>query len=269
MAPPEAEEGGALSGLSAKRGELSVFERINPAGGMVDRLDYFLARVCRLDGSIENLYMLWGQPEKTNPLQMLHYKEICALAVPCFLAYMLGTPAALILVPAAFFLPDLYIRGKIAERQRQIIRHFPALVDLAALTIESGQEYMAAFDRIIKTANRKTDLELEFEKALNEVKLGYSRGEALRHMAMRTGLQDIRSFVSLINQSDELGTSLVDLLRNFSGDMRFRRLTKAEKAAAQAATKMLFPIFIFIFPTVFILMLAPMMVSLFQGGLGF
>lgn len=269
MAPAAPGDQAGLAAIPVKRGEISVFDRINPAGGLIDRLDYFLARVLKLDTSIEDLYMLWGRPEKTNPLQILHYKETCAFIIPVFVAYMLESPLALLLAPVAFFIPDFYIRGQIAERQRQIIRHFPALVDLAALTIESGQEYMAAFDRIIKTATKKTDLELEFEKTLNEVQLGYSRREALRRMATRTGLQDIRSFVGLIIQSDELGTSLVDLLRNFSADMRFRRLNKAEKAAAQAATKMLFPIFFFIFPVVFILMLAPMLVSLFQGGLGF
>ena len=70
-------------------------------------------------------------------------------------------------------------------------------------------------------------------------------------------------------QSDELGTSLVDLLRNYAADMRFRRLNKAEKLAAQAATKMLIPLMIFIFPTVFIMMLSPMIKSLIGGGLGF
>jgi len=94
--------------------------------------------------------------------------------------------------------------------------------------------------------------------------------ESLRRLAMRTGLQEIRSFVGLVVQSDELGTSLVDLLRNYSADMRFRRLNHAEKAAAQAATKMLIPIFFFIFPTVFILMLSPMIKNVFaSGGLGF
>jgi len=86
---------------------------------------------------------------------------------------------------------------------------------------------------------------------------------------MRTGVQEIRSFVGLVVQSDELGTSLVELLRNYAADMRFRRLNKAEKLAAQASTKMLIPLMIFIFPTVFILMLAPMAKNLMSSGLGF
>ena len=129
---------------------------------------------------------------------------------------------------------------------------------------------MTAFERIIQAARKKSELEIEFERMINEISLGYSRREALRRLAIRTGLQDIRSFVGLIVQSDELGTSLVDLLRNYSADMRFRRLNAAEKAAAQAATKMLIPIFFFIFPTVFILMLSPMVYNMFKsGGMGF
>jgi len=137
------------------------------------------------------------------------------------------------------------------------------------LMIESGQDYMTAFDRIVKISPKKTGLEREVEQVINEVQLGYSRRDALRRFALRTGLQEIRSFVGLIIQSDELGTSLVDLLRNFSADMRFRRLNKAEKLAAQASTKMLIPLFIFIFPTVFILMLAPMISDLLTGGMPF
>ena len=191
------------------------------------------------------------------------------ILVPAFLCYMAEGFMPMVLMPVFFMVPDFYLKGRIQERQDNIIRNFPSLVDLAALTIESGLDYMTAFDRIIKQAKRKTELEFEFEKTIGEVQLGYSRREALRRMALRTGLQDIRSFVGLIIQSDELGTSLVDLLRSYAADMRFRRLNKAEKVAAQAATKMLIPIFLFIFPTVFILMLAPMMMNMFQGGLGF
>ena len=268
MSPPVEDETG-LSAISPRKGELSVFDRLNPNGGLVDRLDYFLARVCHFDAKIEELYMLWGRPQKTDPIKILHMKELCAIILPAVAVYLSEMPILLILAPVAFFIPDFYIKGQIQERQTRIVRNFPAMVDLAALTIESGQEYMSAFDRICKAQNKKSDLEYEFEQTLNEVQLGYSRRDALRRMAMRIGVQDIRSFVGLIIQSDELGTSLVDLLRNFSSDMRFRRLSKAEKAAAEASTKMLFPIFFFIFPVVFILMLAPMLVSVFQNGLGF
>ena len=128
---------------------------------------------------------------------------------------------------------------------------------------------MSAFERIVKISTEKSGWETEVEKTINEVQLGYSRRDALHRMSDRIGLQEIRSFVGLIVQSDELGTSLVELLRNYSADMRFRRLNRAEKLAAQASTKMLIPMFIFIFPTVFIMMLAPMVMDLVNGGMPF
>ncbi|MBI3298751.1 MAG: type II secretion system F family protein [Elusimicrobia bacterium] len=270
---PPVEDVNSLARLAVKGpgGEISPWESLNPNGGLIDRVDIFLVHNLRMGDKLETLHMLLGKPQKPTPINILHMKEIAAAMVGGFTYFMseswqLGLGVALL----GFFMPDFYFKGRIEERQREIIRNFPSFVDLAALTIEAGLDYMQAFERIIKTAGKRTELEVEFERTINEISLGYSRRDALRRLAMRTGLQDFRSFVGLIIQSDELGTSLVDLLRNFGADMRFRRLNAAEKAAAQAATKMLIPIFLFIFPTVFILMLAPMMKNVFQsGGLGF
>ncbi|MBI4051233.1 MAG: type II secretion system F family protein, partial [Elusimicrobia bacterium] len=222
-----------------KVGESSSFAALNPSGGLGDRLDLMVLNWFGLKAKLEERYVLMGSPVFPTPLQMLHYKEMAAIILPAFMFLMTYSPLALVFMPLGFFLPDVFSSAKIQGRQGEILIHFPTLVDLAALTIESGLDYMSAFDRILKTAYRKTELELEVEKTLNEVQLGYSRREALRRFAVRTGIQEVRSFVGLIIQSDELGTSLVDLLRNFSADMRFRRLSRAEKLAAQASTKML------------------------------
>ncbi|MFA5139049.1 MAG: type II secretion system F family protein [Elusimicrobiota bacterium] len=271
VSPPQ-EDSSSLARLAPRGpGDISPWESLNPQGGLIERLDIFLVYNFKLGERIETLHMLLGKPEKLGPINILHQKEIVAALVAGF-AYFMSEKwqLALILAPIAFFLPDFFYSGRIQERQRDIIRNFPALVDLAALTIESGLDYMTAFERIIQAATKRSELEKEMEAMIREISLGYARREALRRLARRTGLQDIRSFVGLIIQSDELGTSLVDLLRNFSADMRFRRLNNAEKAAAQASTKMLVPIFFFIFPTVFILMLSPMVKSVFKsGGLGF
>ena len=273
LVQPPVEDVNSLARLAVKGpgGEISPWESLNPNGGFIDRVDIFLVHNLRMGNRIETMHMHLGKPAKPTPLNMLHMKEIAAGLVAGFVYFMSESwQLGLVLAPVAFMMPDFYFKGRIQERQREIIRNFPSLVDLAALTIEAGLDYMQAFERIINTASKRTELETEFEKTISEISLGYSRRDALRRLAMRTGLQELRSFVGLIIQSDELGTSLVDLLRNFAADMRFRRLNAAEKAAAQAATKMLIPIFLFIFPTVFILMLSPMIKNIFQaGGLGF
>jgi len=271
FSPPKKEEGGSLSDLVKEKAakSASVFDRLNPDGTMLEKLDLFLARTVGVQRKLEEMHMLLGSPDKPNPLHMLHMKELMAVGLPVFLMLLTGTPLMAVTAVIGFMLPDVIFSGKIQRRQENIIGNFPTMVDLAALIIESGLDYMTAFERIIKTTPHRGELELEMEKMLNEVQLGYARRDALRNLAARTGLQEVRSFVGLIIQSDELGTSLVELLRNYAADMRFRRLNRAERLAAQASTKMLIPLFIFIFPTVFILMLSPMVMGLLKGGLPF
>ncbi|MDE2491232.1 MAG: type II secretion system F family protein [Elusimicrobia bacterium] len=272
FAPPAEPDESDLSRLAKKEvGTSSAFSSLNPNGGALERLDLFLLRTFHLDVKLEELHMMMGRPAKPTPLDMLHLKEFFAAAFGG-LAYLgTGSLFGLLFGVVGFLVPDSIFNGRVRARQSDIMRNFPTTVDLLALTIEAGLDYMAAIERILKNvkSEQRTELEKEFEKVINEVQLGYTRRDALKRLAMRTGVAEIRSFVGLIIQSDELGTSLVELLRNYAADMRFRRLNKAEKLAAQASTKMLIPLFIFIFPTVFIMMLAPMMKSLIQGGLGF
>jgi tight adherence protein C len=268
---PREDDRSAIGDISDMEGkEVSVFSKLEGSKNFWDQLDLFFARSLGMEKKLVEKYMLLGRPATTDPLQMLHIKQIVAVTLPGVLFLASENPYVLLMVPLGFVLPDVfYYSRKIRARQEDIIHNFPTFVYLAALLIESGLDYMNAFDRIVKIAPVKTNLELEIEATISEVQLGYSRRESLRRLALRTGLQEVRSFAGLVIQSDELGTSLVDLLRNYSSDMRFRRLNKAEKLAAQASTKMLIPLFVFIFPTVFILMLSPMVYDLFTGGMPF
>ncbi|HOW88934.1 MAG TPA: type II secretion system F family protein [Elusimicrobiales bacterium] len=265
---PKEEERPAIGDISDLEGkEVSVFAKLEGSKSFWDQVDLFFARSLGMEKKLVESYMLLGRPTNTDPIRMLHVKQIMAVMLPLMMFLAGDSLYALALAPVGFIMPDVFhYSRKIRARQTDILRSFPTFVDLAALMIESGLDYMNAFDRIVKIAPVKTNLELEVESTINEVQLGYSRRNALRRLSVRTGLQEVRSFAGLIIQSDELGTSLVDLLRNYSADMRFRRLNKAEKLAAQASTKMLIPLFIFIFPTVFILMLSPMIYNMLTGG---
>lgn len=267
---PAVDDETELSKLAKKEvGTTTAFSSLNPNGTLIDRLDLFLLKTFHLDVKLEELHMMMGRPMKPSPLEMLHLKELMALGLVVFFYFISDSVIFALFGVVAFFIPDALFGSKIQKRQVEIMKTFPTFVDLAALTIEAGLDYMSAIERILKNSRNKSELENELQKVINEIQLGYSRKDALKRLALRTGIQEIRSFVGLIIQSDELGTSLVELLRNYAADMRFRRLNKAEKLAAQAATKMLIPLFVFIFPTVFIMMLAPMAKSLISGGLGF
>ena len=268
---PREEDRSAIGDISDMEGrETSAFSKLENSKNFWDKLDLFFARQLGMEKKLDETFMLLGSPAGTTPLKMLHLKLITGAALPIIFYALSQSPFTILFAPLGFLLPDAAIySGRIRRRQEDIIRNFPTFVDLGALMIESGLDYMTAFDRIVKIAPVKTGLEIEIERTINEVQLGYARRDALRRLSMRTGLQEVRSFVGLIVQSDELGTSLVELMRNYSADMRFRRLNKAEKLAAQASTKMLIPLFIFIFPTVFILMLAPVIMDLITGGMPF
>lgn len=247
----------------------SSFARLQPETKWIDRLAVFCLNTFHLEKSLEQMHMQLGSPDLPQPVDILYYKIISALLLPAAIMLMFQTVWGIIFVPLGFYLPDVFLKSRIQKRQAEILGNFSTTVDLAALIIESGLDYLTAFERIINIAKKKTILEEELDKTLKEIKLGYSRREALERFANRTDVQEVRSLVGLIIQSDELGTSLVDLLRNFSSDLRTRRMSRAEKLAAQASTKMLFPLFIFIFPTIFILILSPMIKGLLSQGLSF
>ena len=247
----------------------SSFSNLQPETKWLDRLAVFCLNTFDLERPLEEIHMQLGSPDYPQPVNILYWKVLCAVGVPAGIIIMFQTIWGLLFVPLGFYLPDIILRSKIQRRQAEILGNFSTTVDLAALIIESGLDYLTAFERIISIAKKKTVLEEELEKTLNEIKLGYSRREALERFANRTGVQEVRSLVGLIIQSDELGTSLVDLLRNFSTDLRSRRMSRAEKMAAQASTKMLFPLFFFIFPTIFVLILSPMLKGLLSQGFSF
>ena len=268
LAPAE-QQGGVADIAVKKFKSTSSFSRLQPDDKMLDRIAVFCLRTFSIEDSLEEMHLQLGSPDTPQPVDILYAKILCALLIPPAFMLLCQSFWPIVLVPLCFYVPDVLIRSKIEKRQAEILGNFSTTVDLAALIIESGLDYLTAFERIIKIAKEKTILEEELEKTINEIKLGYSRREALERFAARTGVQEVRSLVGLIIQSDELGTSLVDLLRNFSADLRARRLSRAEKLAAQASTKMLFPLFIFIFPTIFILILSPMIMGLISGGMGF
>jgi tight adherence protein C len=232
FSPTKIEESPVSNISDMAQKEVSPFDKIDPSRSFLDKIDFLLAKKMGVGKKIERLFLMLGKPDNLDPIKMLHMKEGLAVGLPVFIFLLVGSPVmALFFCPLGFIIPDVLLNSRIQRRQEEILRNFPQFVDLAALMIESGLDYITAFDRIVKVSPVKTELEKEVEKMIGEIQFGYSRRDALRRLADRTGLQEIRSFAGLVIQSDELGTSLVDLLRNFSADMRFRRLNRAEKLA--------------------------------------
>ncbi len=169
----------------------------------------------------------------------------------------------LIVVLAAaigFYAPEKWLSGKIAWRKNEIQRALPNAIDLLNVSIEAGLGFDAAIARIVdKTAGPLAD---EFQRALVEMRMGKTRIDALRDMADRANVADLGGFVAAIYQADELGASLTTVLRVQGKMIRSKRSMRAREIAAKLPVKMLFPLVLFVFPSIFIVVLGPGMIQL-------
>lgn len=169
----------------------------------------------------------------------------------------------LIGVVALAFYPDVWLRGAVARRHKIIQRGLPFTLDLLTLCVEAGLDFMSALSRIIE--RRQLDaLSEEMLQVFHAIKLGRTRRQALREMSLRVNLPDLTTVINALVQADELGVSLGSILRIQSDQLRTKRFQRAETLANQAPTKLLFPLIFFIFPAVFIILLGPVMVQMFQ-----
>jgi tight adherence protein C len=164
-----------------------------------------------------------------------------------------------------FFLPNLIVGIRRDRRQAEIRRHLPDAVDMLEICVSAGMGLDMAWNSVADEIRRvSSTLADEMELTNLEISLGVSRAVAMRHMAERTGVEDISSLVALLVQSERFGASIVDALRTFARSMRDIRSQRAEEAAEKMAVKLLFPMVVFIFPVLFIVMVGPAVIVLFD-----
>lgn len=164
-----------------------------------------------------------------------------------------------------FFLPVLWLGGKISRRKDVITKALPDALDLLTICVEAG----LGFDQAMQRVTDKWDNELSraFARALQEIRLGKTRRESLRDMSNRIDVADMTSFIAAVIQSEQLGVSMSKVLRIQSDQMRQRRRQRAEEKARQAPVKMLFPLVFLIFPSIFIVLLGPAVLQLMATNL--
>lgn len=163
-----------------------------------------------------------------------------------------------------FFYPDFWIKGKIQQRQKDIIRAMPFGVDMLALSVEAGLDFIAAMSKVIEKA-KPNPLTEEFEILIREIRIGASRAEALRNLAWRIDLIQISSFAATLIAADSVGASIGPILKSLAVEIRQKKSAEAEKAGATAATKILFPMLFLIVPSVLMIVFAPIVLE-FLGG---
>jgi tight adherence protein C len=171
-----------------------------------------------------------------------------------------GLLAVLLFTIVGFFGPAYWVTLKGRRRQDMVSAELPDALDLLAVSVEAGLGFDGAISKL--TEHMEGPLIDEFELALSEIRVGESRSEALKRMAERVPAQEMASFVRSIIQADQLGISLGRLLRVQATDARLKRQAAAEEKAMKAPIKMLFPLVMFIFPAMFIVILGPAFLNL-------
>lgn len=176
-----------------------------------------------------------------------------------------GTPNPLFLGLAAvvgFMIPEAWLRARIAKRQRAMTRLLPEVVDLLSLCIGAGLDFLGSLNKVVFLKQfRKEPLIEELSMALQEIKFGKRRAEALRAMAKRVNVPELSSFVRTIVQADRMGTPIAEVLTIQSEDVRIQRFMSAERAALKAPIKILIPLIFFIMPCVAIIIGAPIFIQ--------
>ena len=160
-------------------------------------------------------------------------------------------------------IPDMWLRRAIGRRQEYIQFGLPDAMDLAVIAVEAGLGLDQALLRVgdeISVAHPALADELRLRNL--EVNMGRSRSEALRNLAERTGVEDLKALVAILIQTDKFGTSVGQALRTFSESLRVKRRQRAEEQAAKLAIKMVVPMVVFIFPGVFIVILGPAFIAI-------
>jgi tight adherence protein C len=171
--------------------------------------------------------------------------------------------AVVVLWGVSFMYPDVMVNRKIEDRQKQISRKLPDILDLLTISVEAGLGFEQALDRTCTAVPGA--LSDEFRRMLHEIRIGSSRADALRAMADRTDVADLRAFILAMLQADAFGVSISRLLRSQADEMRTRRRLRAQEQAQKAPVKMLFPLVFCIFPSIFVVILGPAMIQISES----
>lgn len=203
-------------------------------------------------------------------------KTVLAVVLPMIgLLALSGQPAfqernmmfALLAVLGAlgYYLPNVVLARKVSQRKRTVFEEFPDVIDLLTVCVEAGLGLDAALMRVAdELALRCPVLADELQLMLLELRSGFSKEKALSNLSLRTGVDDVDKFASMLIQADRFGTSLGESLRVLSDMLRTKRRMRAEEQAAKIALKLLFPLIFTIFPSLLLVLLGPAFIQIYR-----
>ena len=223
---------------------------------------------------IRQLIKVGGLSSELNEDEFIGLQMFLGVAVPVLLFIMnfamelgLELPFLLVLGGVGFFMPQMHCNAMKKSRELSVRADMPFFIDLLALSVEAGLDFFGAIQKIVdKVADKDSVLAEEFKIVLKDIKIGSSKTEALKEMAARLDMPEITSFVAVLIDAEASGTSISQVLKDQSVQMRLERFLRAEKAGARASQLILVPLMIFILPAVFIMVFGPIAVKMRYGG---
>lgn len=235
-------------------------------GYLLSRLAASLSDITpdRIQQTYERKLERSGNPRSMKPGELLAWQSIAALAtmvVSYILLLRVGYPhfsaatLALLLTILVAYLPLFFLSVRATQRQSEIRRRLPEMMDMMVISVEAGMAFDIALARIVEKYHGA--ISDEFKQALREMNLGKARKEALKDLASRVDLPELSGLVNAVIQSEQLGVGIGGVLRLQADLIRDRRQQWVEEMAMKAPIKMLFPIAFLIFPAIFVVLLGP------------
>ena len=163
-------------------------------------------------------------------------------------------------VAAGFLGPEAVLTRKINDRTELMRRQLPEILDLLVISVEAGLSFDGALARVVATVDG--EMSDEFNRMLAETRVGVSRKDAMNHLAERTHLDELQSFLLAMTQADAFGVSVVRVLRVQADEMRTKRRQRAQERAFAAPVKMVFPLVLCIFPALFVILIGPALIQI-------
>lgn len=179
---------------------------------------------------------------------------------------MAGVLATVWFAALGYIFPSFFVKSRVTRRQKEMQKALPDALDMLVVCVEAGLGLNQALVRVSEEIERLSPVLSEQLSLVNlEIRAGTPRDEAFRNMGDRTGMEDIRSLMAMLIQTDRFGTSVATALRVHADTMRTKRRQRAEEAAAKTTIKLVFPLVLFIFPAMFVVILGSAIIQIYEA----
>jgi tight adherence protein C len=240
-------------------------------GTMVERFERVVPK-STADMSVIQKRLVRAGYRSDSAVKLFYGAKVIVPLILCVLAFTTGAGsyspffAYLVAIGLGFLLPDFWLGNRISARQASIRRGLPDVLDLLVICVEAGLSLDQAVARTAEELSlAQPAVSDELDIVVLEQRAGLPRADAWRHFAERTNVESVRNLVSVLIQSEKFGTSVAKTLRVHSDTLRTQRRQQVEEQAAKTTVKLVFPLVLFIFPSLFLVTLGPAAITVMES----